>query len=435
MGSSRAPNSGVTYIIFCAFCALCVLASAVLCDRAFAGEATDQIISAIQLRLEHNPKDLKALLTLGDAYARKGRETGDARYFGLAEQALRKAVDIHPNHAGSRRHLAYVLSLGHEFQRAAEEAQRATELDPKDSDAYGVLGDMFIELGDYLRAEQVYQQMAALRENLASLSRLSGLKSLKGDSRGAVADLERAIMLGQERGEPAESIAWAQWQLGVEHFNVGRIKQAEKSFRDALATYPNYYRATAGLGQVSAARGHYAPAITYYEAAMAVVPIPDYAIALGDLQAKLGNVKEANKHYEFVEYLAQLNSKSSALYNREFVLFHLDRGVKLAESLELAEKELTVRRDIYGYDVHAWALYKSGRFPDARQAIDEALKLGTQDARLFFHAGMIYAGLGERRKAREFLKRALAINPHFHLLHAELAKKGLRDLAKPKRKD
>jgi tetratricopeptide (TPR) repeat protein len=113
----------------------------------------------------------------------------------------------------------------------------------------------------------------------------------------------------------------------------------------------------------------------------------------------------------------------------------LDRGVKLAESLELAEQELTVRRDIYGYDVHAWALYKSGRFPDARQAIDEALKLGTQDARLFFHAGMIYAGLGERRKAREFLKRALAINPHFHLLHAELAKKGLRDLAKPKRKD
>jgi tetratricopeptide (TPR) repeat protein len=134
MGSGRAQNFGVTYLIICACCALNLLTSAVLCNRAFAWElnATDQIISAIQHRLERNPKDLKALLTLEDAYARKARETEDALYYGLAEQALSKAVENHPNHAGSRRHLAYVLSLAHEFQRAAEEAQKATKLNPKD---------------------------------------------------------------------------------------------------------------------------------------------------------------------------------------------------------------------------------------------------------------------------------------------------------------
>ena len=58
-------------------------------------------------------------------------------------------------------------------------------------------------------------------------------------------------------------------------------------------------------------------------------------------------------------------------------------------------------------------------------AIDQALRLGTQDAKLFFHAGMIYFSLGEKTKAREFLSGALAINPFFHPIFAETAAENL----------
>jgi hypothetical protein len=58
----------------------------------------------------------------------------------------------------------------------------------------------------------------------------------------------------------------------------------------------------------------------------------------------------------------------------------------------------------------------------------EALKLGTKDAKLFFHAGMIYNALGRREKAREYLTRALATNRHFHVLLAEVAERTLRGL-------
>jgi hypothetical protein len=51
------------------------------------------------------------------------------------------------------------------------------------------------------------------------------------------------------------------------------------------------------------------------------------------------------------------------------------------------------------------------------------LRLGTRDARLFFHAGMIQLGLGERDAGKAYLGRALATNPHFHLLHADLARR------------
>jgi hypothetical protein len=58
----------------------------------------------------------------------------------------------------------------------------------------------------------------------------------------------------------------------------------------------------------------------------------------------------------------------------------------------------------------------------------EALKLGTKDARLFFHAGMIHHRLADYEKARYYLRRALATNPHFHILHAEAAERTLQAL-------
>jgi len=41
---------------------------------------------------------------------------------------------------------------------------------------------------------------------------------------------------------------------------------------------------------------------------------------------------------------------------------------------------------------------------------------------------MIAARLGHRDAAREYLTRALATNPSFHLLHADVARRTLRDL-------
>ena len=62
------------------------------------------------------------------------------------------------------------------------------------------------------------------------------------------------------------------------------------------------------------------------------------------------------------------------------------------------------------------------------QAITQALQLGTQDAHLFYHAGKIYAALGQKEKARDYLGRALALNPRFSLLHADEARRTFAEL-------
>ena len=93
--------------------------------------------------------------------------------------------------------------------------------------------------------------------------------------------------------------------------------------------------------------------------------------------------------------------------------FWCDHDRNLPEALDLARKELDVRHDVHSYDVLAWALCKNGRFKEAEAAMNQALKLGTADARFFYHAGMIQLGLGRSEKARAYLKRSLALNPGF----------------------
>ena len=412
---------------FCAV-ALAIVAAALDAAAAPAEILPDQAIQREQMRLHRRPQDAGAYLRLGDAYVQKARATGDMSYLGLAEESLRKSLAISPASAGATRHLAYVFSTRHEFQAAASQALRAIDLDPRDGDAFGVLGDAYLELGAYDRAAAAFDEMIRLKGDLASYARLSGLESLRGNPRGAIDNLRRAIASGRSTSQPRESIAWAEWQLGAEHFAIGEVGAAEAQHEAALRTYSGYYRALGGLAQVRAAQGRHDDAVVLYGKALAVTPFPEYATALGDLYTKMGRPAEARKQYDLVEYIGRLNTLNKVLYNRELAYFYADHDVKLDAAVELARSELAGRQDIYGYDVLAWALHKSGRSQEALGPMDEALRLGTRDAKLFFHAGMIHRALGNRERARSYLAQALAVNPHFHVLQADQAVRALADL-------
>jgi tetratricopeptide (TPR) repeat protein len=409
---------------------VCVLILSLLAPGPLGAESSppDRAILLQQRRLQRNPYDAGSYHRLGDAYIQKARETGDMSYLDLAERALKRSIEIAPANAGAIRHLAFVSSSRHDFLHAVTLAARALELDPADGDASGVLGDALLELGRYDEAEAAYARMMEAMRDLASYSRRSGLKTLRGDPDGSMADLRRGIDAGLADGQPRESIAWAQWQLGSEHFAVGDVQAAEACYLEALKTYPGYYRALAGLGQVRMAQKRYPEAVVFYRRALGVIPFPEYAAALGDLYTKLSRLEEAKKQYELVEYIGRLSVLNRVLYNRELVYFYADHGIKPKEALKLARREIEVRRDIYGYDALAWALYANGNFEEAVAPMTEALRLGTRDAKLFFHAGMIFFRLGDTKKAIGYLERAVATNPHFHVLQADVARVTLREL-------
>ncbi|HEX2931777.1 MAG TPA: tetratricopeptide repeat protein, partial [Candidatus Binatia bacterium] len=327
---------------------------------------TDNQISYYEQLLRRYPRNINAFLSLGDALIRKARETGDPSHFNRAEQALKKSLEIAPQNSAALRHLAYVYYSRHEFAPAALYARKAIEINSEDSDAYGVLGDALLEVGQYAEAQAAYAYMMELDQSLYSYGRLAGLKSLRGDSLGAITDLEHAINAGKAAKQPAESIAWAEWQLAAEHFAIGNLNQAEGYYQRSLETYPNYYRALAGLAQVRAVQKRYGEAVDLYRKAMAILPMPDYAAALGDVYGKIGQREQAQRQYELVEYIGRLNDINQQLYNRELAYFYADHNLKPKESLELAQRELDYRRDVYAHDVVAWNLFRNGEFDAAR---------------------------------------------------------------------
>jgi tetratricopeptide (TPR) repeat protein len=100
----------------------------------------------------------------------------------------------------------------------------------------------------------------------------------------------------------------------------------------------------------------------------------------------------------------------------------LDHQRRVPEVLAQVQEEIRTRRDIYGWDLLAWALHHAGRDREAFPAMAHALTLGTEDAMLFYHMGTIQQALGHRVAAKRHLARALAINPTFHPTQARDAR-------------
>ena len=394
----------------------------------------DDLIGYYQGRLARRPGDTSNHARLGQAYILKARESGDPQYYDLADKALAACLQLSPDPATATRattDLATVQMARHQFQEALVTAQKAVTLDPRALEPYGPMGDAYIELGEYDRAEAAYEKMRALPAPFYPHARLSMLRLLKGDAPAAIPEMRRAVQAFAEGSQPKEHVAWAQSRLGATLFQTGDLAGAAQAQQDALRTLPGYHRALAGLAQVQAANGRYPEAIDLYRKAIEAIPLPDYAASLGDVYAKIGRAEEARKQYALVEYIGRLNALNKVLYNRELALFYADHDTKLGEALDLARRELEVRRDVYTHDVLAWALYKNGQAADAVAPMKEALRLGTEDARLFFHAGMIHRAAGERARARELLQRALTLNPRFHVLQAEIAERTLREIGPP----
>jgi tetratricopeptide (TPR) repeat protein len=387
--------------------------------------STDLLLERLQEQLRGYPADQEAYLRLGDAYLQKARETGDPLNYTRGEQALLKALELDPNSVQAMTLLGAVALGRHEFQKALEWAERSLEINPSHAGAYGVLGDAQVELGHYEAAFASFQRMVDLKPNLDSYARVSYARQLTGDVQGAVEAMQRAVASSWPETEGA---AWARVQLGDLYFNSGRIDGAAEQYEAALTDFSGYHLALTALGKARAAQGLYDEAIRFYEQVVAIIPQPTTLAALGDLYARTGRSDQAQLQYDTVEFIGKLSSFNQQLYNRELALFYADHDIKLAEALKLTTQEIKVRQDIYGYDALAWALFKNGRAREAAEAIAQAMNLGTADASIYYHAGMIYYRLGDQQQARQHLQQALKLNPHFSIWHADEAKRALEEL-------
>jgi tetratricopeptide (TPR) repeat protein len=156
-----------------------------------------------------------------------------------------------------------------------------------------------------------------------------------------------------------------------------------------LQLHPGDYRIFAAQARLDASRHQWRAAIDDGNRAIAASPLDPVTFGtISDAYFALGDTAQAQ---EFEHGMEVAVSHQPGAYHRAWSLFLLDHNRRVGEVLRKARIELRTRHDIYGYDVLAVALYRSGRYAEARRAMARALSQGTKDPLLLDHARMIAA--------------------------------------------
>jgi tetratricopeptide (TPR) repeat protein len=363
--------------------------------------------------LQQDPQSGIALTQLSGLYLQRARETGDDQNYNQAEQYARRSLALRVNRNGPAFvTLAAALVAQHRFQEAEQVAKDLVAFDPDVPQYRAQLGEIQMELGEYDGARQSFDELYKVRTHLSIAPRLARWAEINGNTAYARKLLREALAEAESRRNlPKEQLAWFHLRLGDLDMRNGRLRSARDMLAKGLEIEPNDYRLLDAMARLEAIEGNPKKAIDYGERGIATKVDPATLGTIGDAYASLGDSVRAEEYFRTME--VAVNGQPGA-YHRAWSLFLLDHNRRIPEVLTNVQREIETRKDIYGYDLLAWALHKSGRKVEARLAMNEARRLGTRDAMLFYHAGMIERSLGNAARARYFLGEALKVNPSFH---------------------
>jgi tetratricopeptide (TPR) repeat protein len=388
-------------------------ASVVAETRALATEAkrspAEQSMAQAQRLIEKNPKNYEAYNALALALSRRARETSDVKCYAEAEQTLTKSFAISPDNFDGKRIQVWLLLGKHEFAAAREQALKLNKRMPDDVMVYGFLTDASVELGNYDEAERSAQLMLDLRPgNSPGVTRAAYLRELFGDVDGAL-ELMNMALASTSPGE-AEDAAWILTQMAHLQLSLGKLADAEKSLNQALTLFPGYHYALGNLAKVRIAQKRYDEAVQLLQQRYQAAPHAENLFDLAEAFQLAGRTEEAKKAFGEFEHKSLLETNLGDNSNRELIFYYADYAHEPRKALEVANRELARRHDVYTLDSYAWALHSNGRDQEARKQIEAALAVGIRDARMIRHAGEIALATGDRAVAQKYLQQAADLN-------------------------
>lgn len=388
-----------------------------------------EAIATFQERVRKKPQDQRSRMVLGQLYVRLAKETGRHSAYASAEKVFRQALVELPESSTVKTHLAAVLEAQHQFEEALQLSESACLSHPSNTSALATAFDCQMALGRYAAADTSLQKLKAAEGSIPPVqARQAQLAEIQGKPREAIVLLEAALATSIEHG--TSTVSWYQFRLGTLFDGQGELNRAAEHYQKAMTADSSFLPAKISLARVTALQGQLMLAEDLYREVLAFRPSAAAYIGLSDVLSIAGQKQQAETCLDRAGQL--MDEEYQALpdcHSRQLSRFHSDYQRDTALSLQLAEQDLRIRQDIYAYDTLAWALLKCGRAKEALIQIQKALSMNTQDALLHFHAGMIYVACGDRQQAIRSFETALAINGHFDLRQAEMARRQLSTLA------
>jgi tetratricopeptide (TPR) repeat protein len=360
--------------------------------------------------------------TLGAHYLDRASITGDVSDYKAARAVLEKASQTNGGNPSVDIPLASARLGLHDFSGAIE------LLEPHllDTTALSIYGDATLGFGDIDTARSSYERLSRIApDDPAVTVRSASLQWETGESKAAIDLAAKAADQAEESGLDGRSLAFYRAYHGLLLFESGQFDEALPVLQDAVDLDPSFLSPKIELAHVLAARGDLDGGIALLEEVLSFGPDADGAAVLGDFYTLAGDRDSAEASYRLLDKAA---AQAPEAYRRDVSLFLSNHDRSTEKALELAEADLVTRHDSGAYDTLAWALYRNGRYEEARETSDRAIEMGTSDAAAYFHAGMISLALGEKERGAGEIQTALDMNPFFNALLAIEAEEVLESI-------
>jgi Tfp pilus assembly protein PilF len=202
-----------------------------------------------ELRSAHTaaPDNRDVAVRLARSYFDLASAEGDPRYVGYAEAALRPWTTLPAPPTDVILMRALIRQYRHDFGPALRDLDAVISAEPGNTEALQWQFALHLVQADYAAARQRCTALAPLTTPLAATACTAILDGINGQSRQAYARLAAALALrtststgtGTGAGAGAIDADYRQWlltRLGEMALRAGNKTQAEKHFREAIAT-------------------------------------------------------------------------------------------------------------------------------------------------------------------------------------------------------
>lgn len=214
----------------------------------------------------------------------------------------------------------------------------------------------------------------------------------------------------QDKAEAGSAAFWENLR-GETLLQMGKPGPAQDYFLKAADQSPDYIRPLMNLANGYREKGDSDKALDYYRRIETIDP--DYLPALLSAGVLLDSREDLNGAMAYYEKVLKINPRQPlAANNLAFILSEDTR--RLEEAFRLAKIAREQRPgDPNVLDTLGWIYFQKGSYLSALSEFEDSLRINPDNALTHFHYGMTLYKTKSYEKAREHLKKALAMSPDF----------------------
>ncbi len=390
----------------------------------------DRTVAFYEKQVRRDPLDQITQRMLGAEYLQRFRETGDMNDVTRAHAMGEKSLRLQPQ--GNVAALGIIASSDlafHRFVPALAAERAAIEAEPFDQNARAQSASILMELGRYDEAAGILFGRSGPDPNPTWMSIRARYRELSGDLAGARGEFSRATqMVDRMETVPAYTRSWYHLRDAQLAFEAGDAQTAGAEFTESLRIFPDNAMALLYQAKFYRSRGDWNRALAAAAHSAELYPLPQALGYQADAQRALGDEDGARKTDALIRAEQRLFNVQG-VNDRLLAMYYAEHHEYLTDALAAARSDLQKRGDeIYADDTMAWVLAAMGRWPQARGYAERAVRYGTQDPEIQYHAGVIALHTGYAGEARTRLRAALNADASFHPFYAEDARKMLASM-------